>query len=141
MGFPGGSAIKNPSANARDMGSIPGLGMIPWRRAWHPTPVFLPGRTSRTEEPGGLQIMGSHKESDTTERLSTHGRVSIGCGRPVRAVIQARWGRAGEEAWRKRELLTLKIEVEVYWDFPCGPVVKTPHFHCRESKFHPWSGI
>ena len=25
-GFPGGSAIKNPPANARDVGLIPGLG-------------------------------------------------------------------------------------------------------------------
>ena len=27
------------------------------------------------------------------------------------------------------------------WDFPGGPVVKTPHFHCRGFGFHPWSGI
>ena len=26
LGFPGGSAVKNLSANAEDMGSIPGLG-------------------------------------------------------------------------------------------------------------------
>ena len=26
MGFPGGSVVKNPPANAGDMGSIPGLG-------------------------------------------------------------------------------------------------------------------
>ena len=34
--------VKNPSGNAgdlRDLGSIP----ILWRRAWQPTPVFLPG--------------------------------------------------------------------------------------------------
>ena len=35
-GFPGG---------ARDVGSIPGLGKIPWRRAWQPTLVFLPGES------------------------------------------------------------------------------------------------
>ena len=28
-GFPGGSVVKNPLANARDMGSIPGLGRSP----------------------------------------------------------------------------------------------------------------
>jgi len=32
--------IKNPPANAGDMGLIPRK--IPWRRAWQPTPVFLP---------------------------------------------------------------------------------------------------
>ena len=31
---------------------------IPWRRAWQPTPVFLPGQSPQTEEPGGLQSMG-----------------------------------------------------------------------------------
>ena len=31
-GFPGGSVVKNPPANAGDMGSIPGLGRshMPW---------------------------------------------------------------------------------------------------------------
>ena len=27
-GFPGGSVVKNPPANARDMGAIPGLGRL-----------------------------------------------------------------------------------------------------------------
>ena len=27
---------------------------IPWRRAWQPTPVLLPGKSLWTEEPGGL---------------------------------------------------------------------------------------
>ena len=38
--------VKNLAVNAgdvRDMGSIPGLGSSPWKRAWQPTPVFLPG--------------------------------------------------------------------------------------------------
>ena len=38
--------VKNLPANAgdlRDVGSIPGVGKIPWRRAWQPTPVFLLG--------------------------------------------------------------------------------------------------
>ena len=34
---------------------------IPWRRAWKPTPVFLPGESPQTEEPGGLQSMGSQR--------------------------------------------------------------------------------
>ena len=31
----------------------------PWRRTWQPTPAFLPGKSPWTEEPGGLQSMGS----------------------------------------------------------------------------------
>ena len=38
--------VKNPTVAAgdgRDVASIPGgIGKIPWRRAWQPTPVFLP---------------------------------------------------------------------------------------------------
>ena len=37
------------------------VGKIPWRRAWQPTPVCLPGEFPWTEEPGGLQIMGSQR--------------------------------------------------------------------------------
>ena len=38
-GFPGSSAVKNPPANAGDMGSIPG------EEKWQPSPVFLPGKS------------------------------------------------------------------------------------------------
>ena len=34
------------------------MGKIPWRRAWQPTPIFLPGESLWTEEPGELQSMG-----------------------------------------------------------------------------------
>ena len=40
--------VKNLPANAgdvRDVASIPGSGRFPWRRAWQPTPVFLPGES------------------------------------------------------------------------------------------------
>ena len=46
-GFPGGSVVKNLSANAGDAHLIPGSGRFPWRRKWHPTPVFLPGKSHR----------------------------------------------------------------------------------------------
>ena len=60
--------VKNPPANAGDSVSTPGLGrslekemtahssILVWRIPW-------------TEEPGGLQPMGS-QESDMTEQLS-----------------------------------------------------------------------
>ena len=32
LGFPGGSVVKNPPANAGDKGSIPGLGRSPGER-------------------------------------------------------------------------------------------------------------
>ena len=60
VAFPGGSVVKNPVANAEDVGSVPGSGRFPgegnganfstlaWESPW-------------TEEPGGLQTMGSQK--------------------------------------------------------------------------------
>ena len=45
--FPGGAVVKNLPANekeARDIGSIPGLGRSPGERKWQPTPAFLPGK-------------------------------------------------------------------------------------------------
>ena len=38
---------KSPAnkGNIRDMGLIPGSGRFPWRKAWQPTPVFLPGES------------------------------------------------------------------------------------------------
>jgi len=47
-------------------GFCPWVSKIPWRRAWQPTPVFLPG-----ESHGERSLVGygleSHKELDTTE--------------------------------------------------------------------------
>ena len=42
-GLPRGLSSKESSCNAGDLGSIPGLGRVPFRKAWQPTPVFLPG--------------------------------------------------------------------------------------------------
>ena len=61
LGFPGGSDYKEYAYNAGDLDLIPALGKIPWRRAWQLTPVFLPGEFAWTEEPGGLQPMGSQR--------------------------------------------------------------------------------
>ena len=40
-------------------------------RMGQPTPVFLPGESPWTEEPGGLYSLWGCKESETTDRLST----------------------------------------------------------------------
>ena len=39
----------------------PWVKKIPWRRAWQLTPIFLPGEFPWTEEPEGLQSMGSQR--------------------------------------------------------------------------------
>ena len=55
---------KNLLTNAGDVkwwGFNPWVGKIPLRKAWQPTSVFLPEESPWTEEPGGLQSMGSQR--------------------------------------------------------------------------------
>ena len=61
FGFPDGSDSKVSACNVRDLGSIPGLGRFLWKRAWQPTPVFLPRESPWIEEPGRRQSMGSQR--------------------------------------------------------------------------------
>ena len=55
--------VKN-SLQCRKPGFNPWVEKIPWRKAWQPTPVFLPGESPRAEEPGGLQSMGLQRVGD-----------------------------------------------------------------------------
>ena len=47
-------------------GLDPWIGRLPWRRAWQPTPVFLPEESHGQRSPAGNGPWG-HKESDTTK--------------------------------------------------------------------------
>ena len=59
-GFPCGSVVKNSHANAGDLGSIHGLGRAPGEEmATHSS--ILACEIPWTEEPGGLQSMGSQR--------------------------------------------------------------------------------
>ena len=65
MGFPGGSMVKNLSANAGDMGSIQGLGRAPGEGNGNPLQYsFLENPTDR----GAWwdTVHGIAKESDMT---------------------------------------------------------------------------
>ena len=64
-GFPDGSVVKNLPANAGDSGLIPGVGKIPCRREWQPTPVSLPGKSHGQRNLVGYSLWAT--ESDTTE--------------------------------------------------------------------------
>ena len=60
LGFPDGSVVKNPPANAGDTGdksSVPGLGRSPGKEMATHSSIFAL-KIPWTEEPGGLQSMG-----------------------------------------------------------------------------------
>ena len=57
MGIPGGSVVKNPPANAGDLGLIPGW-EGPLEKGMTAHSSILAWRIPWTEEPGGSQSMG-----------------------------------------------------------------------------------
>ena len=57
--------VKNPPAMQETW-----FGKSPWRRAWQPTPVFLPGESHGQRSLDGYSLWGC-KDSDTTEQLDT----------------------------------------------------------------------
>ena len=69
-GFPSGSAVKNPPA-IQELQVQPWIGKIPWRRAWQPTPAFLPGESHRQRSLVGYSPQG-HKSQTRLKQLSTH---------------------------------------------------------------------
>ena len=69
MGFPGGTSGKVPACQCRGHNRCefdPWTGKIPWRRAWQPTPVFLPEESHGQRSLAGYSPQG-HKQSDMTK--------------------------------------------------------------------------
>ena len=79
LGFPGVTVVKNlPAKAGRHRRHAFHLwvksGRFPWRSKWQLTPVFLPGKSHGERSPAGYSPRG-HKESDTTEGLSSHAYI------------------------------------------------------------------
>ena len=70
--FPGGTSGKELSCQywrCKSCRFNPWVGKIPWRRAWQPTPVLLPGKSHGQRSLEGYSPCGC-KESDMTEATS-----------------------------------------------------------------------
>ena len=78
QGFLCGVSDKEPTYQCRRCersGIYPWVKKIPWRRAWQPTPVSLPGEFHGQRSLAGYSPWGC-KESDTTEQLSKHAEAA-----------------------------------------------------------------
>ena len=74
MCFPGGTSGKVPACQCRrhkTCGFDPWVRKIPWKKEWQLTLVFLPGEFHGQRSLTDYSPWG-RKESDTTERLSSH---------------------------------------------------------------------
>ena len=110
-GFSDGSVVKNPAASAgdaRNTGSIPGSGRSlgredPETRKWKTTPVFLSGKISWTEQPGGLQPIGIAKSQAwlTTTTTSFSASPPFSYSYLLKALLGGLL--VGEDFWYKLE--------------------------------------
>ena len=69
LGSPGGTSGKEPACQCRRCKNCrfnPWVGQIPWRRAWQPIPIFLPGESHGQRSLESYSPWG-HRESDMTE--------------------------------------------------------------------------
>ena len=103
----------------RRHGFDPWVKKIPWSRKWQPTTVFLPGRFH-----GQRSLVGYspwfHKESDTTEQLSTqaHETQQLSLSHEVSTVLEwtrmrtrlnEDWQSTRPEVWIKAKQLLFKL--------------------------------
>ena len=90
QGFLGATRGKEPACQCRRHkrpGFSPWVRKIPWRRAWQPTPVFLPGKFHGQRSLEGYSLLG-HKESGMTEAICMHTLTPI-----FEVLCQRSWGR------------------------------------------------
>ena len=89
------------------------------RRAWQPTPVFLPGESPWTEEPGGLQSMGSQRVGhDWATKPSTVGFILSYHFILLASILSFHW----------RTPLAFLIRQWLWWwtpAFVCSSILKT----------------
>ena len=103
-GFPCGSAGKESTCNAGDLGSIPRLGRSPGEVKGRqlPTSVFWPRKFYGQRSLAGYSPCG-FKESDTTEWLSldlTSNLLTL-----IRAILAKGWEQKPDSLWSSKRML------------------------------------
>ena len=76
QGFPGGTTGKESACQCRRHKFDSWVEKIPWRRAWQPTPLFLPGRSHGQRSLGGYD-RGVEKSRTRLKQLSMHTYLSM----------------------------------------------------------------
>ena len=102
---------KESACSAGDGEFHPWIGKIPWRRAWQPPPVLLPGESHGQRSLAGYSPWG-HTESDTTGWLSSSSQLQTaspalpclgaprtGCGLGFPFALAVAWQSWGFPTW------------------------------------------
>ena len=83
-GFPGGSSGKEPTCQCRTCKKCefdPWTEKIPWRRAWQPTPVFLPGESHGQRSLAGTVHRVTQPDRLTLSPSLSHRHTPIALGK------------------------------------------------------------
>ena len=109
------------------LGSIPGSGRPPGYLAWKHTPVLLPGKSHGQRSPVGYSPWDC-KESDMTERLSTHAYPFSPCNRTEKTPLIV---------WFRHRWVSGQKEINPTWQqsfcCPTAPPCRMPSLQP-----HPW---
>ena len=106
MGFLHGASGKEPGCQCRRRKRCrfnPWVGKFPWRKAWQPTPVFLPGEFHGQRSPAGYSPWG-RKESDTTEVAYDNTYLymySKTLNHSIAEIVTSHWGDDSMTRWNK----------------------------------------
>ena len=144
-GFPGGSEVKNPPANAGDTGLIPGSGRFPGEGTGYPLQLSC----LKNPMDGGAWWATAHGIAESQTRLCSWAHTH---GAGIRE-DESWW--LMDTIWSDEKALEIMVlfvvqqcnavnttkPVKTDWgNSLSGPVVRTLCFHCREHGFNPWSG-
>ena len=96
LGFSGGSVVKELKRQCRRRrrcGLDPWVGMVPWRRKWQPTPVFLSG-----ESCGQRSLAGCSPQHCREVHVMSNEHAHTHTGQCIQDGIST-----GNEAWKEAE--------------------------------------
>ena len=148
--------LPEPTCQCRRLGFDPWVGKLPWRRKWQPSPVSLPGKSHGN---GSCKRVGRSLATKQSMELGSH-RISPGSISLPGSICVFEWscdrGRVDwpwytSEGWERGTLLCAgggfkeccswkNSHLKRERNFPSGPVVKTPSFHCSRCRINPWLG-
>ena len=82
-----------------------------------------------------MKLSSSEVDSRMRAKIS-HGKEEVSRNTSEDGMGKEAWVESGGER-RERKTILGDCEIHRKWDFPGGPMAKTPHSQCRESRFIP----
>ena len=104
LGFPNG---KESACQGKRCQFVAWVGKIPWRRAWQPTPAFLPGGSHGQRSLADYSPL-CNKELDTTEHTHTH--TSLHVTTPITQRDTVLRGSTWFNIWSLTYFLTMQLQ-------------------------------